>query len=295
MDFTATAIAIRLAIGVVIGFTIGMTGIGGGVLVLPALTILLGMPPSMAVGTASLYASVTQVMASFHHYKLKNINFPAAGIVLAFGIPAAAVTGILLNQHALKLKGDLTALASYEQTRQVFIGIVIIAAAVMLISDLLHKSKRHNVQPTPELEKIKLRELPGSILLGLTIGFLIASTSVGGGVITIPLLIIIFKLPAARSVGTSSLITLFLTATTSFIYGKGGILDIPTALIMAGGSISGVYAGSKLTAKLPEKVLQGIIIGIIIIAAIAMIFEFQPSAPPSETDPAPDAGLSAQG
>ena len=67
----------RLVLGILIGFCIGMTGVGGGVLVLPALTILLRMNPVVAVGTASFYAFLTKVSATFHHIKLKISHCPA--------------------------------------------------------------------------------------------------------------------------------------------------------------------------------------------------------------------------
>ena len=58
-----------------IGFAIGMTGIGGGVLVMPTLTILLQLPASVAVGTASLYALLVKMYAVFEHHKIKTIDF----------------------------------------------------------------------------------------------------------------------------------------------------------------------------------------------------------------------------
>ncbi len=66
-----TSIIVQLILGVVIGFSIGLTGIGGGVLVLPSLTLILGLPPSVAAGTASLYAFLTKIQATVEHFRLK--------------------------------------------------------------------------------------------------------------------------------------------------------------------------------------------------------------------------------
>ncbi|OVE74995.1 hypothetical protein BVX97_06035 [bacterium E08(2017)] len=270
-EISITTVLLRIIIGTTVGFTIGLTGIGGGVLILPALSLILGMPASTCVGTATLYAALTQLMSSYRHHKLKNINYPAALVVLAGGIPAAAATAMFLNRHAESLKDNAQALAKYESNRELFIGAVIAVAAMMLIADLFNKRRRRKVKPPAEFKKVTLDKAPGAIFTGASVGFLIASTSVGGGVITIPLLITLFKLPAARAVGSASLITLLLTATTSIVYGKGGMVDIATAIIMAAGSIAGVYIGSKLTLKIPDKMLQTIIIAIIIVAAAAMM------------------------
>lgn len=94
MDFDATYIVVRLVCGLAIGFAIGMTGIGGGVLVMPTLTILLSLPTSVAVGTASLYALLVKIYAVFEHYKLKTINFRVSGLVLAGAVPGNIVASV---------------------------------------------------------------------------------------------------------------------------------------------------------------------------------------------------------
>jgi len=65
-----------------------------------------------------------------------------------------------------------------------------------------------------------------------------------------------------------------LTLLTSAIYGsKGGAMDWTTAVVMSAGSLAGVPAGSKLSVKMPDKILQGIVIVLIFIAAVLMIFK----------------------
>ena len=85
------------------------------------------------------------------------------------------------------------------------------------------------------------------VFFGLIIGVLIGSTSVGGGVMVIPMLVIFFGLTTAQTVGSSIIIAVVLTLVTSIIFAKGGSLDVPTALIMWVGSFPGVFFGSKLT------------------------------------------------
>ena len=66
---------IELIIGTSIGLTIGMTGIGGGVLLMPALTVILSIPASIAVGTASLYSFLTKIYATIEHIRFKNLKY----------------------------------------------------------------------------------------------------------------------------------------------------------------------------------------------------------------------------
>ena len=88
LGFGLPGLFFRLLSGAIIGFSIGLTGVGGGVLILPTLTILFGMDTTVAVGTASLYSFITRVTGTFHHYKLKTIKLAVAIWVLVGAIPA---------------------------------------------------------------------------------------------------------------------------------------------------------------------------------------------------------------
>ena len=72
-DLTSLDIIARLVIGLVIGFCIGLTGVGGGVLMIPALTELLGFNTTQAVGTTSLYAFLTKIFTSKYDYVLVDL------------------------------------------------------------------------------------------------------------------------------------------------------------------------------------------------------------------------------
>ena len=72
-DLSITFVILRVIVGAVIGFCIGMTGVGGGAIVVPTLTSGFGLPPSMAVGTASLYTLITKIFATATHIRLKTM------------------------------------------------------------------------------------------------------------------------------------------------------------------------------------------------------------------------------
>jgi uncharacterized membrane protein YfcA len=108
-------------------------------------------------------------------------------------------------------------------------------------------------------------------VLGGVIGGLIGATSVGGGVLIVPMLIIVFGLTASRTVGSSIFIAMVLTLITAIMYGKGGELDVLTAVIMAVGSLAGVRYGSRLSVRLPEQGLKLVMVGLVLFAAIMMV------------------------
>lgn len=260
----------RLVLGILIGFCIGMTGVGGGVLVLPALTILLRMNPVVAVGTASFYAFLTKVSATFHHIKLKTIDWTISFLFLAGALPANAAVSLWIT-HRKASPEFLTAL------KQFIVGTVLFCVGIMVLNLIgqIRKDKTGSTRKTLA-ERIAARPHHSRVLgvvMGAVVGGLIGATSIGGGVLIVPMLMILFGLEARRTVGSSIFIAVVLTLLTSLIYSKGGAVDMVTAVVMSAGSLIGVPSGSKLSAKMPDKLLQSIVIALIFIAAIMMIFK----------------------
>ncbi len=271
-------LAIRALLGLVIGFCIGLTGIGGGVLVMPALTLLLKLPASAAVGTASLYAFLTKITATYHHYRLKTIDFKTTGIFLIAAIPANLGISVVINRYVKQVADDAEALARFQSGLKMFIAGVILVAAILLVVNLAKKIKGAAATPKPGsfadvIEHHRLSRIIVTLLIGVVVGALIGATSIGGGVLIIPLFIIFLAMPPSKTVGTSILIAVLLTLLTSAAYLAGGQIDIRTSVVMALGSIIGVSFGSKLSVKMPEVLLQAIVVGVIIISGVLMIFK----------------------
>lgn len=267
LDLTLLDLIIRLALGLVIGFCIGLTGVGGGVLVLPALTLVLGMDPVKAVGTTSFYAFLTKISATFHHAKLKTIDWGTSFRFLAGAVPAAILVSLWISS-----KG---ASESFQNGLKNFIVGVVFFSVVMMILNMVKQSRTTlETEERTLADRINGHALARTglcLLMGVIIGALIGATSIGGGVLIVPILIILFNLPASRTVGSSIFIAVVLTLATSLIYGKGGEVDNVTAIIMAVGSLSGVYYGSKLSTRMPDRLLQFIVVVLILIAAILML------------------------
>lgn len=260
-------ILLRLLLGLVIGFCIGLTGIGGGVLVLPSLTLILGIDPITAVGTTTLYAFLSKITAVLQHWKLKTIDWSISARFLAGAVPANIITAAWVSTH----HND----ARFKQLLIRFIvGVVFFSVFVMLLNTI-SRSRVRIVEKERELaehlQKKKGLRIELCIILGAICGGLIGATSIGGGVLVVPILIALFGLSASRTVGTSAFITIILTMATALIYGSRGVQDLITATIMAVGSIAGVYQGSKLSVKMPEPLLRTLVLMLVLTAAVIML------------------------
>jgi uncharacterized membrane protein YfcA len=267
-DLSFAFVSIRLVIGLIIGVVIGMTGVGGGVLVMPALTAILGLPASLAVGTASLYAFLTKAYAVFEHHRLKTIQWGVSLLFLGGAIPGAVVASLVVLR--LANQSNAAAVQAFQGTLKNIIAWAMVMAAAMLIYNLFVAGKKKSGDnPTSQGGLSGSKKIIG-LLCGLVVGILIGATSVGGGVLVIPLLVMFFSLNARQTVGSSILIAVVLTLITSLLYSKGGNLDYVTAICMWLGSLGGVFVGSRLAVKVPNRALHATVVVVICVATALM-------------------------
>uniref|UniRef100_UPI002615725A sulfite exporter TauE/SafE family protein n=1 Tax=Thermococcus sp. TaxID=35749 RepID=UPI002615725A len=149
-----------ILLGFIVGFLIGLTGVGGGSLMTPAL-IFLGVEPLIAVGTDLLYATVTRAFGVFFHGIKRGIRYDIAMKLLAGSVPAVLLGGILLHWIDRQvLNRYLTLLLG---------GILITTAVLSIIKEEIHVPIR------PRWAYV--------YILGFIVGLTVQFTSVGAGVI----------------------------------------------------------------------------------------------------------------
>ena len=265
MDMPFIDILARVIIGLVIGFNIGLTGIGGGVLALPALTLLLQEDPTAAVGTAAAYSFLTKIFAAWRHTKLKNVDKRSTSLVLAGAIPGTIVVAILMNK--LMETKDLGPFINE------MLAVAIIFAAVLMLVNFIRRG-RGNADDLTRLAKFvtanKERETISMLLVGAFTGAIVASTSMNGVMIVV-MMVMVLGMDSRKTVGSSIMVAVVLTFITACIYSAGSHVNWVTASYMAVGSIAGVWMGSNLTVKVPERRLRAVVIAVVFAAGIAML------------------------
>lgn len=87
----------ELIVGAILGLIISLTGVGGGVVVLPVLTYFFGMDALSAVATANFLSMLMKISSSYIHFRLGNVPIKSAMVVLAIMIPATALTSYLVS------------------------------------------------------------------------------------------------------------------------------------------------------------------------------------------------------
>ncbi len=268
--FDLVGFMIRLFVGGGIGFCIGLTGVGGGVLMLPALTLLFGMDPIAAVGTASLYSFLTKVSATWHHVRLKTIEWKIARRFLIGAIPANITVALWISSHGSD--------EMFNQSLKAFIaGVICFSLLVMLANSMIKRSGpalrvgEHTL--AHYLANHQILRYGLNVVIGAFVGGLIGATSIGGGVLIIPMLIIVFGLSASRTVGTSIFIAVVLTLITASIYSSGKEVDLATVIVTVLGSLMTVRYGSKLSVRFPDRLLKWIVMGLMLATMLLMVVD----------------------
>lgn len=260
-DLTITELLIRLGLGAAIGFCVGLTGVGGGILGMQATSFVLGLDPIRAVGTTSLYLFLTNIAASFQHIRSKNVSWGSIWPILIGALPA----DYLISRWISSQGTNPELMAGLENLILFIVFVAVIAMAI----NTLKKTADPDAMPGGRISNCWKRKVIGFIF-GIVFGCLVGATSVGGGILLVPALILL-GLSSHRTVGSAIFITMTLTCITAFTYGVEGEVDLVTAITMAIGSLLGVFFGCRCSMGIPDKVLKRMMLVIIFGIAIAML------------------------
>ena len=262
LTLTLNDIAIRLAFGCLIGFCLGLTGVGGGVLIIPILQVVFGLNPVMAVGTASVIASLVKVTAAGSHIAAKNVSWKEVIYILLGAIPVTLITAELIVSFTQNPK--------YTNTVNSIVQILIISIMTFALCTMLLKLRkaRNGSTATSRAEPSKVKGI-GS---GAACGAIMASTGVGGGVLILPTLNSVLGVDIKRSVGSSIVIALVLSGISALKYSGGGQSDITTALVLVAGSFVGIPLAMKAVKKMSDVGMYSVTIGIISVSLLLTLF-----------------------
>lgn len=260
-------VILLLLSGVVLGFLIGLTGIGGGVLTVPFLLLVVKLEPIAAVGTAGLYGVLTKIWAGFRHYRQGTLNLEVG---IRFFL--AAVPGVLVG--ALAVKWSRVSLSpSGVAMLQEIVSYMVMASISFALVALLFDYNRLDTRFLSSRRGAVVK-FPCLFLVGAVMGM----TSVGGGILIIPSLLLFYR-ETSRYVGTSIFVAVLLMAVMSTLYaligrGQGAQdVDLAVAAFMSVGSFAGVHYGAALCKRMEPRRLQTVVVGVVVLAVVMMVVD----------------------
>lgn len=239
--------------GFVVGFIVGLTGVGGGSLMTPILVLVFGFKPAIAVGTDLLYAAITKSGGIFVHNRRGTIEWKIVGLLASGSIPATIISVLLLKHLD-------TAGINYDKviTYTLSTSLILTSLVLMFKNRLQHASQNERYEAIRALHR-RLRK-PMTILAGVLIGTLVTLSSVGAGALGAAILFFLYpRLRAASIIGTDLAHAVPITAIAGMGHVHIGTVDFLLLGSLLIGSLPGIYLGSHTGSYLPDKLLRPIL------------------------------------
>lgn len=250
--------------GLVVGFIVGLTGVGGGSLMTPIL-LWFNIPPSTAVGTDLLYAAFTKTGGIYAHNKKSNINWVITGWLSLGSIPAALLTLWVLNS----IKTDVTALNAIIK-HSLGWALLFTSIAIVFKKKLLDFSQKH---AGDKFHRESKTQNLLTVAIGVILGAMVTLTSIGAGALgTVTLFFLYPLLPTPKLVGTEIAHAVPLTLVAGIGHASMGNLDYGLLGQLLTGSLPGIYVGSMLSGKVPDLLLRNAIAMMLFFVGYNLVF-----------------------
>jgi uncharacterized protein len=252
-------IALKIAVGFIVGVLIGLSGVGGGVLLLPVLIFGLRVPPLVAVGSDALFNFFTKIPASLLHISRGTVRKNIV-IALAVGSVPGSIAGVNLLMYIRHIYGD--GVNNFIKTA---VGLLLIVIPTLL---LFQRHIEEHVATRPPT----MRGFAGMAVIGLIAGFLVGMTSVGSGSIIMMLLLLFYSFPPKVNVGNDIVHAVILTGVTGLLHFRLGNVDPRLVVSLLIGSIPGGLVGSHLATRVPMLWLRRILCTLLLITGARMLW-----------------------
>lgn len=263
--------SILLALCAMIASIFGsMLGLGGGVFIVPLFTLWLGVDPKIAIGASAVCVVTNSVVGSRRHLDNRYVNFRLA-MILQSTTAAGAIIGAFI------------ALAIDASFLKALLGLLLLYAAFSMVkgSKLAIPSMP---QDTPDPMNLMydyqegtntVRYVPQRLDVGLGAsgfaGVLSGMLGIGGGLVQVPVMNLIMKIPLRAAAGTSSFMVGMTSVATAAVFYTNGMIDPKVTAPAMVGVLLGSSFGSALTKRVRTQQLVAVFVTIMVALSLSMI------------------------
>lgn len=247
--------------GLLVGFCVGVTGVGGGSLMTPILISFLRVEPHIAIGTDLLYAAISKFCGSLVHAKKLNIVWPIVFWLGLGSIPASLATTWALEHFMGGAK-------EYKKMLTIVLGGMLVLTGISIVFrnkiEAFFNRHQHDAAgealTADEHSQVILKHKGWVVLMGMFLGFFVTLSSVGAGAFGIMALVLLFpKLPMIRIIGSDVAHAVLLTLVAGLGHLKAGNVDTHLLMLLLIGSIPAIIVGTLLSSHLPERAIRKVL------------------------------------
>jgi uncharacterized membrane protein YfcA len=244
---TPLEVVLAVLSGLGAGVLSGLFGIGGGTVMTPAVQALLGAPPIIALATPLPAIFPTALTGAWTYRQGGELDVRAAMWIVGPGI-VGAVAGAAL-------------------TDVIDTDLLLIVTALLLAREAVKILQGAARRETPgEASDGTPAQLAG---IGLAAGFVSGLLGVGGGIIIVPLLTGILRMPLKRALGTSLLAIVVLVIPGTIVHAALGHIDWAIFAALTVGAVPGARIGARIALGTRERTLRLLVGSFLLIVALA--------------------------
>ncbi len=258
---TATAASV-LVVSFGVGIVVGLTGMGGGALMTPAL-IVLGIDPTAAVANDLVAASINKSVGAAVHWRQGSPNLRLAGLLVTGSVPCAFAGGFIVQ--------SVGGHDAQQQFLTTAIGYALMLTAATYTLRMYLQLRHVTGGNTMSTEAPRLRPVL-TVLVGAVGGLLVGITSVGSGsLIMVALLLIYPTLSAVRLVGTDLVqaVPLVLAAAVGHVVTSGVDWAVLVPLVLGG--TPGTFLGARMASWVSQSVIRRGIVIVLSLTGLKML------------------------
>jgi len=247
--------------GLLVGFVVGLTGVGGGSLMTPLLVMFFGIHPAAAVGTDLFFAAATKSAGTLVHGLAHSVDWRIVMRLAIGSLPGATLALLFIAGAGI----------STEQTGlliSLVLGIMLLVTSVSLLFRNQLLALAANGPSLPAKGRFLLTVLSGAVL-----GVLVSISSVGAGAIGVTVLMVLYpELRMRRLVGTDIAHAVPLTIVAGIGHWAIGSVDGWMLLSLLIGSVPGILAASAVAPRIRELPLRLLLAFVLVLTGLRMLF-----------------------
>jgi uncharacterized protein len=256
--------------GLVVGFTVGLTGMGGGALMTPILVILFKIQPLAAVSSDLVAAMVMKPIGGGVHVRRGTVNWSLVRWLCIGSIPSAFAGVFVLRS----LGGG----QQIQDRLKAALGIaLVVASASIVVKSLIQMLQARRREAllasgrTPEIKTFRLKRAP-TLAIGAIGGLIVGMTSVGSGSLIIVTLLLLYPMLSSRElVGTDLVQAIPLVASAAFAHILFGDFQLSLTASVLVGSIPGVYLGARLSSRAKDSVIRPALVFVLLASGLKLL------------------------
>ncbi|MBC3193221.1 sulfite exporter TauE/SafE family protein [Pseudonocardia sp. C8] len=249
--------------GLLVGFLVGLTGMGGGALLTPLLVLVFKVSPLTAISSDLLTSLVMKPVGAAVHARRRTVHWRLTGWLVLGGVPAGFLGAVIVGMLG---KG-----VGVEDRLKVVIGIALVASVLTTLFRQVMDRRARRDNAVDHDVPIDVRPVR-TVLIGVVGGLAVGMTSVGAGSLIIAMLLLAYpQLHPSRLVGTDIVQAIPLVAAATLGHLFFGDVQVGLAVALLAGALPGVWLGAVASSAGSGRLIKPVVTAVLLASALALL------------------------